>query len=112
MKVSSRHSQNQLIPFLGLALKVSLFESDLIQGNVFGHPSKPTLQCDQPGFFAYDLNLEFIALLLQLSDLLTIFIFVDKTLREVMLGLVSGPERLQQRSKSKEAAKVSVFKAK
>ena len=40
--------------------------------------------------------MELIALLLQLSDLLAVFVFVDETLGEVVLRVVSGPEGLQQ----------------
>ena len=76
--------------------------SDLVQGSVFGHPSQPALERDQLGFFANSLNVEFITLLLQLSDLLAIFIFIHETLRELVLGFVSGSKRLQQQERSKD----------
>lgn len=75
---------------------------NLLQNNVFRHPSQARLQGDQLGLLAYDLDVELVALLLQLSDLLAVFVFVDEALRELVLGFVSGSKGLQQRGNGGE----------
>lgn len=63
--------------------------SHLIQTIFLGQPSQFALQVDYLGFFAYNFNLKFIALLFQLPYLLAVLVFVNQALRHEVLSIIS-----------------------
>lgn len=69
-------------------------ESNLVQRAVLGEPSQAGLQRHQLGLLPDYLHVEFVALLLQLSDLLAVSVLVDQTLGEVVLRVIPSAKRL------------------
>lgn len=77
-----------------LNLSIRQIMSHLIQTIFLGHPSQFALQVDYLGFFAYNFNLKFVALLFQLPYLLAVLVFVNQALRHKVLGIISWLESL------------------
>lgn len=69
-------------------------ESNLVQRAVLGEPPQAGLQRHQLGLLPDYLHVEFVALLLQLSDLLAVSVLVDQTLGEVVLRVIPSAKRL------------------